>query len=519
MFSRLVGRTVGQADGDRRSGGPPVRQSAVSRIIAVARGQWSRHHSGGGHTASSHTRVTPAVPSAQRRAFLGFASAMSLDLATLRRRLQKALGKEFTVGDLLGEGGFAAVFRVRDKSQNRDVAVKVLDLGLTHSPGLAERFVREARTSGQLEHPHIVPIYKVGGYKNEVLYIVMRCVDGPSVRQLLERDQRLSVVDAARIARQVADALGYAHGRGIVHRDVKPDNVLLDGSGHVLVTDFGIAKAAQEASASQLTTEGMVVGTPHYMSPEQATGERVDGRSDIYALGVVLYQMLAGTPPFEGESAQSVLMKQATVDAVPIRQLRGDVPAALAGVIERMLAKNPADRYQTAEELSRALVDALPGAARDGLHTRRGIVAGVVRVLVGVGAVAGLGLVAFAVFSRAPRLAVSAPVPDSLTQALRRQRALPTGDVALYVFAPRGTDDTTLLLVTRRVVSVVTPHRVRVYPRDSVRARYQLSLRGGLAFRMILSVQRAREDTAFRSLSIRDVYEMTPRLRQLRLSP
>ena len=209
---------------------------------------------------------------------------MSLDLVTLRRRLQKALGKQFTVGDLLGEGGFAAVFRVRDHAQNRDVAVKVLDLGLTPSPGLAERFVREARTSGQLEHPHIVPIYKVGGYKNEVLYIVMRCVDGPSVRQLLERDQRLSIVDAARIARQVADALGYAHGRGIVHRDVKPDNVLLDASGHVLVTDFGIAKAAQEASASQLTTEGMVVGTPHYMSPEQATGERVDNRSDIYAL-------------------------------------------------------------------------------------------------------------------------------------------------------------------------------------------------------------------------------------------
>src|SRR5207237_708950 len=164
------------------------------------------------------------------------------------------------------------------------------------------------------------------------------------------------------IARQVAEALGYAHGRGIVHRDVKPDNVLLDGSGHVLVTDFGIAKAAQEASVSQLTTEGMVVGTPHYMSPEQATGERVDGRSDIYALGVVLYQMLAGTPPFEGESAQSVLMKQATVNPVPIRELRGDVPAALAGVIERMLAKDPADRYQTADEPSQALIASLPAA-------------------------------------------------------------------------------------------------------------------------------------------------------------
>src|SRR5881398_238445 len=227
----------------------------------------------------------PAVPSAQRRAFLGFASAMSLDLVTLRRRLQKALGKQFTVGDLLGEGGFAAVFRVRDHAQNRDVAVKVLDLGLTPSPGLAERFVREARTSGQLEHPHIVQIYKVGGYKNEVLYIVMRCLDGPSLRQLLEKHQRLSLRDAARIARQVADALAHAHLHGIVHRDVKPDNILLDSSGHVLVTDFGIAKAAQEATVSQLTTEGMVVGTPHYMSPEQATGEDVDARSDIYSLG------------------------------------------------------------------------------------------------------------------------------------------------------------------------------------------------------------------------------------------
>ena len=444
---------------------------------------------------------------------------MSLDLTTLRRRLQKALGKEFTVGDLLGEGGFAAVFRVHDKSQSRDVAVKVLDLGLTPSPGLAERFVREARTSGQLEHPHIVPIYKVGGYKNEVLYIVMRCVDGPSVRQLLERDQRLSVVDAARIARQVADALAYAHARGIVHRDVKPDNVLLDGSGHVLVTDFGIAKAAQEASVSQLTTEGMVVGTPHYMSPEQATGERVDGRSDIYALGVVLYQMLAGTPPFEGESAQSVLMKQATVDAVPIRQLRGDVPASLAAVIERMLAKDPAARYQTAEDVSRALVDALPGAARDGLHAGRGIAARVVRVLGGLAVLAGLGLVAFAGVWRGPRLSLSAPVPDSVIQVLRRQRALPPGDVALYVFAPGGAEDTTLLLVARRVVSIVTPHGARVYPRDSVRARYRLNLRGGLVLRMILSVRRAREDTAFRSLSLRDVYEMTPRLRQLRVSP
>src|SRR5260370_4664950 len=186
---------------------------------------------------------------------------MSLDIATLRRRLQKALGKEFSVGDLLGEGGFAAVFRVRQPALNRDVAVKVLDLGQTPSPGLAERFVREARTSAQLEHPHIVPIYKVGGYKNEVLYIVMRCVDGPSLRQLIERYQRLSVADAARIARQAADALGCAHAHCVVHRDVKPDNILLDGARHPPVPEFGIAHAAQPASGTPLPTAGMVVVT------------------------------------------------------------------------------------------------------------------------------------------------------------------------------------------------------------------------------------------------------------------
>src|SRR5881296_2318514 len=288
---------------------------------------------------------------------------MSLDLITLRRRLQKALGKKFTVGSVLGEGGFAAVFRVRDDTLGHDVAVKVLDLGLTPSPGLAERFVREARTSARLEHPHIVPIYKVGGYKNEVLYIVMRCLDGPSLRQLLEKHQRLSLRDSARIARQVADALGHAHLHGIVHRDVKPDNILLDSAGHVLVTDFGIAKAAQEASVSQLTTEGMVVGTPQYMSPEQATGDKLDARSDIYSLGILLYQMLAGEPPFDGDSAQAILMKQATADPTPVREHRSDVPAPLATVVARMLTKDRAERYQTAAEASAALVEAVPAAA------------------------------------------------------------------------------------------------------------------------------------------------------------
>jgi eukaryotic-like serine/threonine-protein kinase len=341
---------------------------------------------------------------------------------------------------------------------------------------------------------------------------VMRCVDGPSLRHLLEQQQRLAVRDAARIARQVADALGHAHQHGIVHRDVKPDNILLDHAGHVLVTDFGIAKAAQAASVSQLTTEGMVVGTPHYMSPEQATGEQVDARSDIYSLGVVLYQMLAGVPPFDGDSAQSILMKQATADPVPIRRLRGDVPAAIAGVVDRTLAKDPNERFQTADQLSHALVAALPAAAQD-----------VVKVGPGLGragcvALAGLTVVAVllvSVFSRPPRIAVSAPLPDSLARVLRRQGAVGPTDAGLYVFGPRGRDDTTLLAVTRRRVAVLTPHGVRSYPRDGVRPRFGAVVRGGLAFRLTLTLPATLPDTVFTQLSFRDVYELAPRLDKL----
>src|SRR5216117_1492998 len=384
---------------------------------------------------------------------------MSLDISTLRQRLQQALGDEFTVGDLLGEGGFAAVFRAREHRPRRDVAVKVVDLGLTPSPSLAVRFVREARTVARLEHPHIVPIYKVGGYKNEVLYIIMRCVDGPSLRQLLEKHHRLSVGDAARIARQVADALAYAHRLGVVHRDVKPDNILLDGTGRVIVTDFGIAKATEAASGATLTTEGMVIGTPQYMSPEQATGDRTDSRSDIYSLGVVLYHMLSGAPPFDGESAQSILMKQATATPTPIRSLRADVPAELALVLDRMLAKDPGERFQAADELSRALVRALPTAARDRVKARRGAMSlaieslvrvGVVGCLLGAAFLAGAVVVTWTVFSRPPRLRATAPVPEALNRTLRRRGVLGRGDTAVFAFTPDGDRESALFVVTRR---------------------------------------------------------------------
>ncbi len=492
--------------------------------MAVQPGACVRHHTGGGHTPSSQTAASAALPSTTRRAILAFATAM--DLATLQQRLQQALGTEFTVGGLLGQGGFAAVFRARDLSLNRDVAVKVLDLELAPSPTLAERFVREAQTIARLEHPHIVPIYKVGRHE-DVLYIIMRCIDGASLRQLLAQQRRLSAGDAARIARQVADALAYAHSRDIVHRDIKPDNILLDRSGHVLVTDFGIAKAAQAATTAQLTTEGMVIGTPQYMSPEQAAGDKVDGRSDIYSLGIVLYQMLTGFPPFDGESSASILAKQLTQDPAPIRRDRPDVTDELALVLDRMLEKEPGARFQTAAEVSRALVDALPTAARNRVHVplRRRLATVAVKSLLSLAVagclaflffVAGAAVVAYTVFSKAPKIAAVEPIPDSLTRILRERRALPAGDTAEYVFQPGGQEDTTLFLVTRRRAVVVTPHQVRSYVRDSVLSGIDLDLRGGVFFRMIIRRRGATvRDTVYRTLSFRDLVKLGPPLARL----
>jgi serine/threonine-protein kinase len=453
---------------------------------------------------------------------------MSHAHAALRGRLQAALGDEFTVKGPLGEGGFAVVFRARDNALSRDVAVKVLDLKLAPSPNLAERFVREARTVARLEHPHIVPIYKVGG-RGDVLYLIMRCVDGPSLRALLEREGKLSVTDAARIARQVADALAYAHAHGIVHRDVKPDNVLVDKSGHVLVTDFGIAKVAARAAQSMpnapLTTEGMILGTPHYMSPEQSAGEPLDARSDIYSLGLVLYHMLAGQPPFDGESAQEILAKQLTATPRPIREVRRDVPEPLAQVLERMIAKGPDRRYATAGDLSRALVAALPLAAEDRVQAPLGRrVARSLRRLSLLGCLAfvafaaGAAAVLSAVTSDPPAVVARAPaVPDSITGALRALGALGRGERLDVVFVPHQRSLRDALLLTDRTLVRVTPGGTRRYATESLRVRtfHRFGLRG-LRTGLVLVTGAGRRDTVYRDLSVRELYEMRHFLSRLR---
>ncbi|HTH65171.1 MAG TPA: serine/threonine-protein kinase [Gemmatimonadales bacterium] len=449
-----------------------------------------------------------------------------MDIAALQQRLQEALGKQFTVGPLLGQGGFAVVFRAKDHALNRDVAVKVMDTAGAPSPTLSERFVREAQTIARLEHPNIVPIYEVG-QQPDLLYLVMRCIDGPSLRQLLgsRPTRRLPVGDAARVARQVADALSYAHTEGVVHRDIKPDNILLDKRGNVLVTDFGIAKAAQAATAAQLTSEGMIIGTPQYMSPEQAAGDAVDGRSDIYSLGIVLYQMLSGGPPFDGDSSAKIIAQQLTAVPRDIRELRGDVPPELGTVLARMLDKDPGKRFQSAAEVSRTLVDTLPTAAKNRVQHRTRWLSVLIKSLVGVGAagclaamafVAGAVVVFWYVLSSAPWVATNdGAIPDSLRTALAAARLVSAGDTVQLAFRPGDRDDSTLFVVSNRRVGVLTPHRGHAYPRDSVAYTFDFHWHGGPELRYILILPESRRDTIYPDMTPRGAWSLAQRVERL----
>ncbi len=281
-------------------------------------------------------------------------------------RLNAALSDRYRIERELGAGGMATVYLARDLKHERDVAIKVLTPELAAALG-AERFLAEIKTTAGLRHPHILPLYDSGEAAG-LLYYVMPLVEGESLRERLDREKQLPLDHALTIAREVADALSYAHGRGVIHRDIKPENILLE-NGHAVVADFGIAKALDAAGGGSLTQTGASVGTPLYMSPEQAAGEKdLDGRSDLYSLACVLYEMLGGQPPFTGPTVESVVHQHIAVEPPPITNLRPAVPAGLAAVLQRALAKAPADRFNPVARFAQALSTG-PGASVTGAVT------------------------------------------------------------------------------------------------------------------------------------------------------
>ena len=272
---------------------------------------------------------------------------------------QQRIGERYDLRQTIGIGGMARVYLAHDRRLNRDVAAKILDPALASDPLFVERFRREAQAAAGLNHPNIVAIYDTGT-TDDSYFIVMEYVPGPNLKEAIRERGALPEAEALTISAQVAAALGAAHSRGLIHRDIKPHNVLLHPNGAAKVTDFGIARAA---GASQLTSTQTVMGTAHYLSPEQALHQPLDGRSDLYSLGIVLYEALTGQVPFNGDSLVAVAMKQVHEAPPPIRTIRPEIAPATEAVVMKALAKDPAQRYQSAAEMRAALL-----RARDGLH-------------------------------------------------------------------------------------------------------------------------------------------------------
>ena len=266
--------------------------------------------------------------------------------------LRKAAGSRYRVLRRMGSGGMAHVYFGMHASLDRTLVIKVLHSHLAKDPEMRERFRREAEASSQLLHPHICPILDFADL-NELVYLIMPYLAGGSLADVLVRDKTVAPGPAATICAQVATALDYAHRRGIVHRDIKPDNILFDEDGHALITDFGIATARFHG---RLTRSGRAMGTPHYMSPEQAMGKMVDGRSDLYAVGVMLYEMLLGFPPFDGADSYSVGYKQVHEIPVSPEIVDSRIAPELAALVMKCLAKQAGERFQSGNELADALL-------------------------------------------------------------------------------------------------------------------------------------------------------------------
>jgi Tol biopolymer transport system component len=335
-------------------------------------------------------------------------------------QLTLALAARYRIERELGAGGMATVYLAHDVKHERDVAIKVLHPDLGAALG-GDRFLSEIRTTARLQHPHILPLLD-SGEADGLLYYVMPLVSGETLRARLTREKLLPVDDALRIAREVADALGHAHAIGIIHRDIKPENILLQG-GHALVADFGIALAVETAGGSRMTQTGLSLGTPQYMSPEQAMGERsIDARSDIYALGAVTYEMLAGDPPFTGSTVQAIVAKVLSEKPTLLRMVRDTVPAHVETAVLRALAKLPADRFARAEEFVVALGAGVTSGtqAAPRAHAPRALWP---RVAIAGNVVLAAGLLALSMRpSRTP--------PVSRQQVVLWRHAVPNGQVA-----------------------------------------------------------------------------------------
>ena len=270
----------------------------------------------------------------------------------------RLLAGRYELGEVVGQGGMALVYRATDRALGRDVAVKVLRDQFAEDPEIVARFEREARSAARLAHPNVVDIYDVG-QDGPTQFIVMELVEGENLKSLIRREAPLSPARVIRLGRDIAAALEFAHRRGLVHRDVKPQNVVLDMNGRARLTDFGIAQAADAAS---LTQTGTVLGTAQYMAPEQARGRGATAASDLYSLGVVLYELATGQPPFEGGPALSVALRHVQEAPRPPRQLNPNLPPQLEAVILKLLAKEPARRFGSAAELAEALAGTLQPA-------------------------------------------------------------------------------------------------------------------------------------------------------------
>ena len=287
----------------------------------------------------------------------GDAAATSGQIEGLLGRLQKVVEGKYTIERILGKGGMGAVYLARDLALDREVAIKVLPPDISQDPQVVKRFQQEAKTAAKLDHTNIIPIYRVES-EGGLNYFVMKYISGTSLEDLLEQKRPLPIDEIQRILWQAAVALGHAHQRRIVHRDVKPANIMFDHDGKVMLTDFGISKALQAASG--FTGTGMIIGTPHYMAPEQAKGQPVDGRADMYSLGVVGYRMITGTLPFSGDSIHTILYKHIFEEAPQAKTVRAEVPDFLSVAIHRSLAKEPAQRFPTMEDFATALLPEQP---------------------------------------------------------------------------------------------------------------------------------------------------------------